>query len=1045
MSEPGGPGPSPDPNPPPTPLASDHNPWIRLLGPQLVVHDGHGYSSWDRQAPTSTVVHGRTVVGIYFSADWCPPCVQFTPLLTALHAARRAHCTLTSRTIPSFEVVLVSRCKDVIASERYFAGMPWTAMPHEASVGQRGLTLMARFGITSIPALILLDGEGTEICRDGHERLRADPAGTDFPWSRPRVRAAQVGFDLTTHTCPDVARMRSPASPPAFGQVPTFRPSSPVGGGPRPSSPATSAHPPRSDTRRGQPRPAVPTGSGAPRVSRKRDVPPVVVPPRKPPPKPNLDIRAKANDAPEGKPTSLMQPQPLADAHPFTPTLKSWRSGINVDCGPEWTWDVVEAAVARGPHPTAITPDSIALFKEDIAYQVKAGFSKVMLWEDVKRLRPTNLKISPVAVVPQTGRRGRIILDLSFPVYQEVDGVATATQASVNSTTVVTAPSTPVKEIGKVLPRMLQYMRDTPPGLHILFSKLDISDGFWRLIVQEADSYNFAYVLPQEASKPCRLVVPSAVQMGWVESPSLFCTVTESARDITQHLIDDGIELPPDEVEDLISIQDVPPRGRTRNPTKLLQVYVDDFCYAATQSDDGLHIPTIRRASIHGIHSFFPPTCITEHKGGKPPISKSKLEKGDGNYESTKDMIGFRFDGIKRTVHLPPEKAAAYIKEAHRILRRKTVPIKALQALVGKLRHASVILPAAKGFFTPLNDAMKGSPKIIGLGQNSEIRAALYDLISLIRLLGSRPTHVRELVPDMPHYVGYHDAAAEGAGGVWFSLVDTMQPVVWREAFPSDISSEVISDDNPSGRLTNSDLELAAEVLAIGVALSSAPTVKHAPLGTLCDNTPTVSWIDRMASKSKSPTAGRLLRGLAFMLYTCHAGRLTTVHVPGVDNVMADIASRPSKAQTMFCAPSPLTDAAFRSSFDTVFPLPDNQTWSLVNVPEWMKSNVFETLRGKRLELRQWTGPNANATGKRGKRIARPSTHTGGQPLKRTSSSRLLLPCGKDSTVSEIQSRFSQSSGLSGTSPKGLFWTDIKTPDDPPPLSKRLTSPLPDS
>ena len=255
----------------------------------------------------------------------------------------------------------------------------------------------------------------------------------------------------------------------------------------------------------------------------------------------------------------------------------------------------------------------------------------------------------------------------------------------------------------------------------------------------------------------------------------------------------------------------------------------------------------------------------------------------------------------------------------------------------------------------------------------------------------------------------------------------------------------MISDDNPSGRLTNSDLELAAEVLAVGVAMSSAPRVKHAPLGTLCDNTRTVSWVDRMASKSKSPTAGRLLRGLAIILYTCHAGRLTTVHVPGVDNVMADIASRPSKAQTLFCASSPLTDAAFHSSFDSTFPLPDAQAWTLAAVPKWVRYNVFETLRGKRLELRQWTGPSANATGERGKRIA-PSTPlaTHRQVSPRTSSSRLLLPCGKDSTVSEIRSRFSQSKGLSGTSPKGLFWTDIVTPDEPLRLSKPLTSPLPD-
>jgi hypothetical protein len=42
-----------------------------------------------------------------------------------------------------------------------------------------------------------------------------------------------------------------------------------------------------------------------------------------------------------------------------------------------------------------------------------------------------------------------------------------------------------------------------------------------------------------------RIVVPLAVQMGWVESPPLFCTITESARDLIQHLVDTNIALPP--------------------------------------------------------------------------------------------------------------------------------------------------------------------------------------------------------------------------------------------------------------------------------------------------------------------------------------------------------------------------------------------------------------------------------------------------------------------------------------------------------------------
>jgi len=84
-----------------------------------------------------------------------------------------------------------------------------------------------------------------------------------------------------------------------------------------------------------------------------------------------------------------------------------------------------------------------------------------------------------------------------LPVYQDVNGVATAVQSSVNDTTKLSALDIPVKEIGKVLPRLLHYMQDTPAGLHILFSKLNISDGFWRLIVQEADSSNFAYSSPK--------------------------------------------------------------------------------------------------------------------------------------------------------------------------------------------------------------------------------------------------------------------------------------------------------------------------------------------------------------------------------------------------------------------------------------------------------------------------------------------------------------------------------------------------------------------
>ncbi len=280
-------------------------------------------------------------------------------------------------------------------------------------------------------------------------------------------------------------------------------------------------------------------------------------------------------------------------------------------------------------------------------------------------------------------------------MYQELNGVVTITQESVNDTTVLQAPSASVKEIGQVLSCLLHYMQDTPAGLHILFCKLDISNSFWHLIVWEEDSFNFAYALPQREGEPVWIVVPSAVQMGWVESPPMFCTVTESVGDLTQHLVNTNVDLPPHPFEAKMNIQHMPFQAHADVPSKLLQVYVNNFCYASTEAKDGCHIPRIHCASIHGIHLFLPQPEVTGHVDGKEPISDPKLEKGDGNFASDKEMIGFIFDGIKWTVRLPPAKAAAYIKEMHRILRRKSVPLKDHQTLVGKLRHASIILPAA--------------------------------------------------------------------------------------------------------------------------------------------------------------------------------------------------------------------------------------------------------------------------------------------------------------------------------------------------------------
>jgi nucleoredoxin len=178
---------SPPPHPPSSPsktAAWTHH-WAHEQGLHLTVHNWHGYLAWDTLALTEEVVQGRTVIGLYFSAEWCPPCRQFTPFIKQLHARERAHCTKTNTNILLFEVGLVSQCCDAAATKLYFSTMPWTAMTHAEASGVQGLALQDKCAITTIPALVLLDGKGAVIYRNGQNHLLVDPTGKYFPWQEP--------------------------------------------------------------------------------------------------------------------------------------------------------------------------------------------------------------------------------------------------------------------------------------------------------------------------------------------------------------------------------------------------------------------------------------------------------------------------------------------------------------------------------------------------------------------------------------------------------------------------------------------------------------------------------------------------------------------------------------------------------------------------------------------------------------------------------------------------------------------------------------------
>lgn len=145
---------------------------IDLLGPTLVSSAGN--------VPTSTALAGKSIA-LYFSAHWCPPCRSFTP---ALAAAYKKH--LKGR---GLEVIFISSDRDPAGFRSYFAEQPWLALPF--SDRQRKAALGTKYGVSGIPTLVLIDGEGKLIASDGRAKVMSDPTGKWVPRALQAAPAAE--------------------------------------------------------------------------------------------------------------------------------------------------------------------------------------------------------------------------------------------------------------------------------------------------------------------------------------------------------------------------------------------------------------------------------------------------------------------------------------------------------------------------------------------------------------------------------------------------------------------------------------------------------------------------------------------------------------------------------------------------------------------------------------------------------------------------------------------------------------------------------------
>ena len=559
---------------------------------------------------------------------------------------------------------------------------------------------------------------------------------------------------------------------------------------------------------------------------------------------------------------SLVHPRERALLHRAAELIDAYsKNGCPADCGADWTKDQIEAAIRRGPHPSATNLDAKEALFAETDDKVRNGYAKVVRYGDIKHKLPKKLKISPVAMIPHKSRSFRTILDLSFQLRH-----MGKLMDSVNSATVKQAPAESMIQLGQCVQRLIALLADNyDPNQPFLFSKLDIKDGFWRMAVNDENAWNFCYVLPSDDPNvdidDVKIVVPNCLQMGWCESPPFFCAASETARDVIESLLQE-VTLPEHPFEDkmLDKAREAAWHrlSAAASYVNLVEVFVDDFI-GATNNSAMKHLEHFSRAMLFGVHSIFPPPAVSGHHG-QDPVSQKKLAQGEGSWETTKEILGWLVDGANFTIQLMPDKVDKICKLIKRVCKAKTVPLQRYQELAGKLQHASFGVPGGKGLFSPVHRAMKTTAKHIPI--TPELIQTLKDWRTLIQLMTSNPTPVQLLVSEFPNIIEYTDACKLGAGGVITPGMDPFQHWVWQYEWPLDIQQELVTDKNRNGKLTINDLELAGLVLGWLVLEYVCANLTYKHVGMFCDNTSAVSWAYK-GHTTTSLAAGRLLRLLA--------------------------------------------------------------------------------------------------------------------------------------------------------------------------------------
>ncbi len=199
----------------------------------------------------------------------------------------------------------------------------------------------------------------------------------------------------------------------------------------------------------------------------------------------------------------------------------------------------------------------------------------------------------------------------------------------------------------------------------------------------------------------------------------------------------------------------------------------------------------------------------------------------------------------------------------------------------------------------------------------------------------------------------------------------------------------------------------------------------EANIALLSDNTPTISWVTRLASRH-SIVAANLEAALALCLKKLRCCPLTPQHIKGIKNTITDIPSHSfgSVPQWHFKSNNDL-----RTFFNSHFSLPNQTSWNVLQIHSDVTMRLILILQTKHFLLDEWwrlpkigsltgtTGPNMSHLWDWTLTYRTHHSHGGSEP-----SLDLQHKHNKEHLVQDAKSNLEQSLAISRPLARRLLW-----------------------